>query len=93
MKEHGSPEKKQNKKHTAPKSDAWMAIRVLLSGYLLFLVFQLYRSISSGTVGKDIPIVIAAMVLFTVLAVVFLVTSVRTWMKGKNQNYSNEDDE
>lgn len=58
-----------------------LILRVVVSFYLLYTVYELYGSIATAT-GNDRIIIIAAMVVFTVIAIPLAGFSIRSLSQG-----------
>ncbi len=80
-------EKKEKKKTNLTKTS--LILRVMVSLYLLYTVYQLWGSVAT-TVGRDKIIVIAAMVIFTGISIPLGGFSIRALSQG---NYRQQNEE
>ncbi len=68
--ERSAPEEEDSRPQHSRGSDATNAFRTLAAFYLCYLVYQLVKEISAGTVsGRALPFIIGAIVLFCAGAV------------------------
>ena len=73
-------EQKKNNPERLP-TQGQLALRVLVGGYLYYLVYQLYTGGALKETGGKLAVMIGGMILFVVFGTYFLINAVRAMVK------------